>query len=106
MPAFATPEKIAVSLDIGVGDVRIIATDRTDTVVEVRPSDASKPDDVTAAEQTRVEFARGCLTIKAPKSWKRYTPFSDRGSVDVSIELPTGSSLLGEAALAALHATG
>jgi hypothetical protein len=106
MPIFDTPEPIAVSLEIGVGDVRITATDRSDTVVEVRPSDESKRDDVSAAGQTRVEFARGCLTVKAPRSWKRYSPFSDGGSVEVSIELPTGSSLLGEAALAALHASG
>ena len=106
MPTFDTPEPIAVDLEIGVGDVRITATDRSDTVVAVRPSDDSKPDDVNAASQTRVDFARGCLTVKAPRSWKRYTPFSDGGSVDVSIELPTGSSLLGEAALGALHARG
>ena len=67
MPVFDTPEPIAVDLDIGVGDVRVTATDRSDTVVEVRPSDDSKPDDVSAASQTRVEFARGCLTVKAPQ---------------------------------------
>jgi DUF4097 and DUF4098 domain-containing protein YvlB len=106
MPTFDTPEPIAVDLDISMGDVRITASDRTDTIVEVRPSRQTERDDVDAAEHTRVEFARGCLTIKAPKSWKRYTPFSDGGSVDVSIELPTGSSLLAEAAMAALHVSG
>ena len=39
MPKFETPEPISVTLDYAVGNVRISASDRTDTVVEVRPSD-------------------------------------------------------------------
>jgi len=31
-------------IEIGVGDARITATDRTDTVVEVRPSDSGTAD--------------------------------------------------------------
>ena len=38
-----------------VGNVRVIASDRADTVVDVRPSDAANASDVKAAEQTRVE---------------------------------------------------
>ena len=36
MPNFDTPEPISVTLELGVGNVRITASDRTDTVVEVR----------------------------------------------------------------------
>ena len=39
MPTFDTPEPIAVTLDVGVGDIRVVAGDRTDTIVDVRPSD-------------------------------------------------------------------
>ena len=42
MPTFETPEPISVSLELAVGDIRIDASDRTDTVVEVRPSDPTK----------------------------------------------------------------
>ena len=42
MPTFDTPEPITVTLELGVGDVRITASDRADTVVEVRPSDPAK----------------------------------------------------------------
>ena len=57
MRTFDTPEPISVTVELGVGDLRIVASDRTDTMVEVRPSDAAKKADVTAAEQTRVEYA-------------------------------------------------
>jgi hypothetical protein len=41
MPTFDTPEPIAVTIELVVSYVRITASDRTDTVVEVRPSDGS-----------------------------------------------------------------
>jgi hypothetical protein len=99
MPTFDTPEPISVRLELGIGDLRITASDRVDTVVQVRPSDPAKPSDVTGAEKTSVEYADGILQIKAAKGWKRY-------SVDLRIELPTGSTLRGGAGLATLRGSG
>ena len=106
MPTFDTPEPISVSLELGVGDIRIAASDRSDTVVEVRPSDPANKGDVSAAEQTRVEYADGRLVVKAPKGWRQYSPRGGGESIDVEIALPAGSRLDGEAgvAAAALHA--
>jgi hypothetical protein len=106
MPTFDTPHPILVTLDIGVGDVRIAASERTDTTVEVRPSNASKQADVTAAEQTRVEYEDGRLLIKAPKGWRSYMPRGGGESIDLQIELPAGSQVRGEAGVAALRCTG
>ena len=61
------PEPISVTLEVGVGDIRIVASDRTDTIVDVRPSDPAKKSDVTAAELTRVEYADGRLLVEAPE---------------------------------------
>ena len=77
-----------MTVEIVVGDIRIIASDRRDTVVSVSPNDASRQSDVKAAEQTRVEFSQGRLLIRTPKSWKLYTPFGGRESIEVAIELP------------------
>jgi DUF4097 and DUF4098 domain-containing protein YvlB len=105
MPVFATPEPITVNLEPVVGNVRVIATDRVDTVVEVRPSDATNTSDVKAAEQTRVEYANGTLTVKAPKA--RPFDFSNKTrSIEVTVELPAGSRLHGNTGLGDLHATG
>jgi DUF4097 and DUF4098 domain-containing protein YvlB len=106
MPTFDTPEPISVTVELGVGDLRIVASDRTDTMVEVRPSDAAKKADVTAAEQTRVEYAGGRLLIKAPKSWRQFTWRGGGESVDVQVELPAGSHLRGETGVAALRCQG
>jgi hypothetical protein len=106
MPTFDTPQPISVTVDLGVGDLRIAASDRTDTIVEVRPSDPAKQADVTAAEQTRVEYTGGRLLIKAPKNWRQYTFRGGGESIDVQVELPAGSQLRGETGVAALRCQG
>ena len=106
MPTFATPEPISVNLEIGVGEIRITAGDRTDTAVEVRPADPTKKGDVTAAEQTRVEYADGVLRIKAHKGWRQYSFRSGGEAIHLLIGLPAGSTVHGEAGVATLIATG
>jgi DUF4097 and DUF4098 domain-containing protein YvlB len=61
---------------------------------------------VTAAEQTRVEYAGGRLLIKAPKSWRQLTWRGGGESIDVQVELPAGSHLRGETGVAALRCQG
>lgn len=92
MPVFATPEPISVTIEQGVGDARIIASDRTDTVIEVRPRDESKASDIRAAEQTRVEYSSGRLLVKTP----RQRGFGRTSTVDVTVELPVGSNVQGD----------
>jgi hypothetical protein len=106
MPTFDTPEPISVTLEVGVGDIQVVASDRTDTIVDVRPSDPAKKSDVTAAEQTHVEFSSGRLLVKAPKGWRQWSFRGGGESIDVRIELPTGSQVIGEAGVAALRCTG
>jgi Putative adhesin len=105
MPTFDTPEPISATIDLGLGDVRITAGDRATTVVDVRPSDPSNDGDTRAANATRIDFANGRLLIKAPKL-RSWLPRSDGGSIDVTVELPAGSSLNGSAASADFRCDG
>lgn len=105
MPSFATPEPILADLEPVVGNIRIVAGDRTDTVVHVAPVDESNDSDVKAAAQTVVEFSGGTLSVKAPKM--RLLDFTSKTrSIDVTIELPAGSRVQGSTGLGDLHATG
>jgi hypothetical protein len=72
MPTFETSAPISVSLDIGAGSTEVIASDRTGTVVEVRPTNPTRKSDVGAAEQTRVGYRDGVLMVKAPRNWRPY----------------------------------
>ncbi|MGI8475094.1 MAG: DUF4097 family beta strand repeat-containing protein, partial [Thermomicrobiales bacterium] len=105
MPTFDTPEPISATIELVVGDARITASDRDDTVVDVRPSDESHEPDVLAARQTRVEYAAGRLLVKAAKQ-RGLGLFGKTGSIDVTIELPTGSHLRGDAAAAGFRCAG
>jgi Putative adhesin len=106
MYTFETPEPIVVDVELGVGDVRIVAGDRVDTTVEVRPRDGSKKSDVAAAEQTRVEYSGGQLVVKAPKGWRQFAFWNGGESIDVQIDLPAGSQVRGDGAVATVQSTG
>ncbi|GAA1377728.1 DUF4097 family beta strand repeat-containing protein [Streptomyces beijiangensis] len=90
MPSFDTPEAISATARVEAGSIQFAAGDRPDTVVEVRPRDAKKDQDVRAADQTEVTYASGDLTIRTPK--QRYL-LGRTGTVDVTVQLPTGSRI-------------
>ncbi|MGD0809713.1 MAG: DUF4097 family beta strand repeat-containing protein [Acidimicrobiales bacterium] len=106
MPTFDTPAPISVSIEIGAGSTEIIASDRTDTVVEVRPANSANKNDVAAAEQTQVNYSDGNLTVKSPRNWRKYVVWNEGGSVDIKIGLPSGSRLRGEAGVGELRVIG
>ena len=105
MPKFDTPEPISVTVDLGVGHVRFAASDRADTVVDVRPTDDMDESDIKAAKQIRVDYSNGTLTISGPKM--RAFDFSRKSrSADVTVELPTGSRVSAEVQAGAFYGTG
>ncbi|MGW0556978.1 DUF4097 family beta strand repeat-containing protein [Streptomyces sp. NPDC002926] len=88
MPSFDTPEPISVTAHVYAGSIRFTAGDRLDTVVEVRPRDPKRDQDVRSADQTEVTYASGVLTVRTPK---HRNLVGRTGTVDVTVELPTGS---------------
>ncbi|MGW1804875.1 DUF4097 family beta strand repeat-containing protein [Streptomyces sp. NPDC002078] len=91
MQKFDTPAPVSVVLDIPAGRVRFIAADRADTTVEVRPADPAKSRDVKSADQTEAAYADGVLRIRVPEP--RDQLFGPSGSVEVTVQLPAGSSV-------------
>ncbi|MET8336370.1 DUF4097 family beta strand repeat-containing protein [Streptosporangium canum] len=104
MQKFDTPTPVTAVLDIPAGRIRFIAADRADTVVEVLPANASKSRDVKAAEQTEVTYGDGVLRIKAPEAKNQILGAS--GSIEVTVQLPTGSHIEAKAASAELRGVG
>ncbi|WP_405573493.1 DUF4097 domain-containing protein [Streptomyces phaeochromogenes] len=89
MPSFDTPEPISVTAYVYAGSIRFAASDRLDTVVEVKPRDPKKDLDVRTADQTEVSYRSGTLTVTTPKA----NLIGRGGTVDVTVELPTGSNI-------------
>jgi DUF4097 and DUF4098 domain-containing protein YvlB len=105
MPTFSTPTPVSATIEIAMGDVRITATDRDDTVVDVRPSDESREADVRAAEQIRVDLVDGRLRVVGPRR-RLVGPTKKTGSVDIVIALPTGSHVDADTAMGSIDGTG
>ena len=98
MPTFETPDPITATIELAVGDPRIAAADRTDTVVEVRPSNPDTEADVRAAAETRVEFTPGpaSCVVRAPKQ-RGLGLFGKPGLDRHEFDLPAGSQVHAEA---------
>ncbi|MET8770898.1 DUF4097 family beta strand repeat-containing protein [Streptomyces sp. NPDC004658] len=104
MQKFDTPAPISAVIDIPAGRVQLIASDRADTTVDVRPADPSKGRDTKAAEQTTVTCTGGVLRITAPAAGNQL--FGPSGSLEVTVQLPAGSAIEGKAAGAEFRGVG
>jgi len=98
MPTFDTPTPIQIRVEVSGGSLRVRASDRTDTVVSVRPGSERKAADVQAADQTRVEYADGRLVVTSPRR-PRLLFMGTMPSIEIELLVPEGSGL--EAALTA-----
>jgi DUF4097 and DUF4098 domain-containing protein YvlB len=104
MPTYETPNPIDVAIRMPVGAIDIIATDRTDTVVTVSPTNPTKAVDIRGAEETKVEFDGTRLTVTGPRP--RFSLVGPFESIDVKIEVPTGSRLTAENSGGGVRAVG
>ncbi|MFC8800308.1 DUF4097 family beta strand repeat-containing protein [Promicromonospora sp. NPDC057138] len=104
MNTFNTPAAISAVIDTPAGRVQVIAADRTDTTVEVRPANAAKGRDVQAAEQTTVTYADGVLRVSAPEPKSQLV--GPTGAVEVTVQLPAGSRVEAASASSELRGVG
>ncbi|WP_433466450.1 DUF4097 family beta strand repeat-containing protein [Spirillospora sp. CA-128828] len=103
MNTFATPAPITATFALPAGRIQVIAADRTDTAVEVRPANPAKSRDVKAAEQTTVDYGDGVLRVVAAAGNQILGP---SGSVEVTVKLPAGSRVEAQATATELRAVG
>ncbi len=103
MQKFDTPAPVSAVLDVPAGRVRLIAADRSDTTVEVRPADAGSGRDVKAAQQTTVGYGDGVLRIQAPVGNRI---LGGSGSIEVTVQLPAGSRVEAKAAAVEFRTVG
>jgi DUF4097 and DUF4098 domain-containing protein YvlB len=106
MPIFSTPTPIDLAIDLQVGAIEVIASDRADTVVSVSATNPAKSTDRRGVDETKVDFDGHRLTITGPRARLNWIGPNQNDSVDVTIELPTGSRLTAEISVGGVHATG
>ena len=104
MHSFDTAAPITAVVNIPAGRIQLIAADRFDTTVEIRPANPSKGRDVKTAEETTVAFADGVLRIETSEPASKLVGHA--GSVEVTVQLPAGSRFEGKAAASELRGVG
>jgi hypothetical protein len=104
MPTYKTPTPIDLAIKLPVGAIDVIAGDRKDTVVTVSPTNPAKAVDIRGAAETKVEFDGQRLTVTGPRP--RFSFVGPWESVDVKVELPTGSRLTAETSAGAVRTSG
>jgi Toastrack DUF4097 len=104
MPTYNTPTPIDLAINLQVGDIEVIAGDGADTVVTVSATNPAKAIDRRGAEETKVDFDGQRVTITGPRP--RMSWIGPTESVDVKVELPTGSRLTAEIAVGGVRTTG
>jgi hypothetical protein len=104
MPTYNTPTPIDLAINLQVGGIEVFAGDRAETVVTVSPTNPAKAIDRRGAEETKVDFDGQRITITGPRP--RISLIGATESVDVRVELPTGSRLTAEIAAGGLSAVG
>ena len=104
MPTFTTPSPIDLAISLSVGAIDVVAGDLPDTVVTVSPTNPAKAVDRRGADETRVDFDGGRLTITGPKP--RISWIGPTESVDVTVKLPSGSRLTAEISVGGVRTTG
>ncbi|MGK5732903.1 DUF4097 family beta strand repeat-containing protein [Streptomyces sp. URMC 124] len=104
MQKFAAPAPVSAVLDIPAGRIQLIAADRADATVDVRPADASKGRDVKAAERIKVAYRDGVLYVRAAPAENKL--LGNAGAVEVTVQVPAGSSVEAKAASAELRGVG
>ncbi len=104
MPRFDTPSAIDLAVNLQVGRIEVVAADRADTVVTVSPTNPDKAVDVRGAADTTVDFDGRRLTVTGPRP--RFTVIGPNESVDLTVELPTGSRFTAELAVGDVRTTG
>lgn len=92
MRTFPTPTPVTVTVEAQFAQVHFVAADRTDTVVDVRPTDPDDRAHVELAEATRVELLDDQLRVTAPKP-SLMARILNSPSLDIVISLPTGSAV-------------
>jgi DUF4097 and DUF4098 domain-containing protein YvlB len=104
MPTYNTPIPIDLAIDLQVGGIEVVAGDRADTVVTVSASNPAKSIDRRGAEDTKVDFDGQRVAITGPRP--RFSWIGPTESVDVKVELPTGSRFTAEIAVGGVRAVG
>jgi hypothetical protein len=105
MKTFQTPTPSTVNVEANSAQLRIVASERSDTMVDVQPSDREDRTQTELAKMTRVEQVGEQILVIAPKP-SLMSRILNSPSLDITISLPTGTTVRADLGSGNLEASG
>lgn len=99
---FPASEPLAVSIELGSGDITVHAADVAEVVVTLSPANPGDPDAVELIGRSRVDLRGTSLRVDVP----RVTGFRRLPDVVVAVTVPTASSVSAKAGAADMRLEG
>lgn len=95
MPTFTTPHPVNATVDVSGFELRVTASDGTETTVDVRPHNPSKQAEVELASRVTIDCSGDRLVVRSPRTARSRlrSLFGGGDRVDVDVTLPAGSTL-------------
>ncbi len=107
MTTYPVSGALTVDLDLSVGDVHVIATDRADAEITITAQHPDRAASVRAAEQTVANHIGDRLRIhNTGKPWRLLPRLSTPESVDIIVEVPLGTDLRGSLSTGSVRVDG
>ncbi|MFH8251712.1 DUF4097 family beta strand repeat-containing protein [Microbacterium sp. B2969] len=103
MDDLSFPGATELRAEIQIGRLDIVASDRTDISVTVRPSNQGRSGDRSAAEAVRVDRQGPAVVVTGPF---RLNLIGPGDSVDVVVEVPTGTAVSADVKYGSMHIAG
>jgi len=103
MSSYAVTEPPELRIEIQIGRVDLVATDRKDVVVTVSPSNPGRSGDRSATDRVRVDQVGDTVRITGPS---RLNLFGSGDSVDLLVEVPAATMANIDVKYGSVHASG
>ncbi|QNP71285.1 DUF4097 family beta strand repeat protein [Streptomyces roseirectus] len=93
MHTFTTPTPITTHITLPAGRIQLIAADRPDTTVTIRPANPTKTRDQKTADQITATYDNTTNTLRIEAPEPKNALLGHTGAVEITVQLPTGSHL-------------
>jgi DUF4097 and DUF4098 domain-containing protein YvlB len=105
MASFETPDPITLDVEIGAGNVLVVADTTATTEIELRPARAGDADALELIEQARVDHHGSTVVVHVPDG-RRFGLLRRSPEVVIEARVPAGSGLVVKSKSADVQARG
>ena len=105
MTSFETPDPITLDIEIGAGNVQVVADTTASTEIELRPAKSGDADALELIDQARVDHHGSTVTVHIPDG-RRFGLLRRTPEIVIEAHVPAGTGLVVKSKSADVQARG